>query len=122
VGVYSLGGFVLTGWYSSSGPRGVRILADLEILTGIAYIFLGGFFLFYFAISGVGVIALGLILIYMGWALDKLEIWAWWGSLLLNGAICVGNIIFAGEYLLIILSIAIIIYLLTPGVRSRFFQ
>lgn len=112
----------MNGWVSSSGPRGVRILADLEILVGIAYIFLGVFLLFYFVIPGVSVIALGLILIYMGWALDKLEIWAWWGSLLLNGVICVGNIISAGEYLLIILSIAIIIYLLTPGVRGRFFQ
>ncbi len=112
---------MLTGWWSST-PRGVGILADLEILVGIAYIFLGVVFLFSFLISGVSVIALGLILIYMGWALARLEIWAWWGSLLLNGVICVGNIIFAGEYLLIILSIAIIVYLLTPGVRNRFFQ
>jgi hypothetical protein len=113
---------VLTGWWSSSAPRGVGILADFEIIVGIAYIFLGVVFLFSFLISGVGVVALGLILIYMGWALAKLEIWAWWGSLLLNGVICVGNIIFAGEYLLIILSMMITIYLLTPGVRSRFFQ
>jgi hypothetical protein len=113
---------VLNGWVTSSGPKGVRIIADLEILTGIAYIFLGFFLLIYFAISGVSVVAIGLILIYMGWALDKLESWAWWGSLLLNGMMCVGNIVFAGEYLLIVLSIVIIIYLLTPGVRGRFFQ
>jgi len=113
---------MLSGWYSSNAPRGVRILADFEILVGIAYILLGIFLLFYLAISGVSVIALGLILAYMGWALDKLEIWAWWGSLLINAAIFIGNIIFGGDCLYIILSTVIIIYLLTHVIRSRFFQ
>ncbi|MFW9887463.1 MAG: hypothetical protein ACFFER_04735 [Candidatus Thorarchaeota archaeon] len=112
----------MSKWYSSTSPRGVRVLAEFEILVGIAYILLGTFLLYFLAISGVGAITLGLILIYMGWALDKLEIWAWQGSLLMNGAICFGNIIFGGDYLSFILSLAIIIYLLTPGVRSRFFQ
>lgn len=117
-----LGEIRLSKWYSSSSPRGVRVLADFEILIGVAYILLGTFLLYFLLLSGVSAIAFGLALIYMGWALDKLEIWAWRGSLLVNGAICVSNIIFGGDYLSFILSFAIIIYLLTPGVRSRFFQ
>ncbi|MFW9912263.1 MAG: hypothetical protein ACFFEU_07315 [Candidatus Thorarchaeota archaeon] len=112
----------MSKWYSSSSPLGVGVLADFEILVGIAYILLGTFLLYFLAISGVAIIALGLTLIYMGWALDKLEIWAWWGSLLMNGAICVSHIIFGGDYLSFIISLAIIIYLLTPRIRSRFFQ
>ena len=112
----------MAGWHSPSSPRGVGILADLEILVGIVYIFLGFYLIFNFATSGLGVASSGLILIYMGWSLSKLEIWAWWGSLLLNCAIFIGNIIFSGEFLPIILSLVIIIYLITPGVRSRFLQ
>jgi hypothetical protein len=122
IGVRQLGGFMLSSWYSSNAPWGVRILSDFEILVGLGYILLGTFLLLYIAISGVGIIALGLILIYMGWALNKLEIWAWWGSILINAAICAGNIIFGGDYLHIILSVVILVYLLTPGIRSRFFQ
>ncbi|MFW9845417.1 MAG: hypothetical protein ACFFD6_01610 [Candidatus Thorarchaeota archaeon] len=111
----------MSRWYSSSGPQGVTIIADIEILVGIAYIIIGIFVLIASIIPGVVFLALGPILICMGWALDKLEIWAWWGSLLINATTFVGNYFFGGDYLQIIISAVIIIYLMTPGVRDKFF-
>ncbi|MHA2143672.1 MAG: hypothetical protein ACXADC_14340 [Candidatus Thorarchaeota archaeon] len=107
---------------SSKSPRGIEILADLEILVGIGSIVFGIFLILYIDISGVIALLGGGLLIAMGWALHKLEPWAWWGSLIVNVVLCVGHIAFAGNYLLFILSFSFIVYLLTPGVRSRFFQ
>ncbi len=112
----------LLGMMSSSNPRAIGILADLEILAGIGSIVFGIFLILYIDVSGVIALLGGGLLITMGWALDRLEPWAWWGSLMVNVALCVGHIAFAGNYLLFILSFAFIVYLLTPGVRSRFFQ
>jgi hypothetical protein len=75
----------------------------------------------------------GVILMAIGWALDDLHSWAWWGSILtnlgvLNGVI-VGMLIDIPSAITTLLyniigiavAITIIVYLLTPGVRNQFF-
>jgi uncharacterized membrane protein len=68
----------------------------------------------------------------MGWALDALHSWAWWGNVLTNAALLLAILIGAlmdipsasdilfSNIINIVLAIAIIVYLLTPDVRNQF--
>lgn len=76
---------------------------------------------------------MGLFVISVGYYLDDLEVWAWWGALLGNvGSISLlFSIIVAGPFQVTIttiyyfvqacLQVAMFVYLLRPSVRSLFF-
>ncbi|MFW9800616.1 MAG: hypothetical protein ACFFD9_09280 [Candidatus Thorarchaeota archaeon] len=122
----------MEGIRPSSSPRGVGIIADIQILFGIAYSVLGLLVLFYAIAYGLLLIIGGAILIATGWALGDLHVWAWWGSVLTNVGILVGVLIgvlmdisSAGITLFsniigVAMAITIIAYLSTPGVRTKF--
>jgi len=113
-------------------PRGVRIIAALEILCGIGCVILGLVVLLSATVNGLLLIGYGVVLIAMGGALEALHSWAWWGNVLTNAVLLSGilievlmdspsasDILFS-NIISIALDIGIIVYLLTPGVRSQF--
>jgi len=122
----------LKGIRSSDSPRGVGMIATLEILFGIGISVLGLLVLFFDIVNGLLLIGYGVVLIAMGWALDALHSWAWWGNVLTNAVLLLGILIrvlmdipsasdvLFSNIISIVLEIAIIVYLLTPGVRSQF--
>ncbi len=122
----------MKGIRSSDSPRGVGMIATLEILYGMGFSALGLLVLFFDIVNGLLLIGYGVVLIAMGWALDALHSWAWWGNVLTNAVLLLGilirvlmdipsaSITLFNSILSIALSIAIIVYLLTPGVRSQF--
>jgi len=108
------------------------MIADLEILCGIGCSILGLIVLVLGNVNGLLLIGYGVVLIAMGWALDALHSWAWWGNILTNVGLLLGTLIrmlmdipsdsitLFSNIISIVLAIAIIVYLLTPGVRSQF--
>jgi hypothetical protein len=108
------------------------MIADLEILFGFGFSVLGLLVLFFDTVNGLLLIGYGVVLIAMGWALDALHSWAWWGNVLINAVLLLGILIrvlmdipsasgiLFSNIISIALEIAIIVYLLTPGVRSQF--
>ena len=82
--------------------------------------------------TGLLLIGGGVVLIAMESALDALHSWAWWGSVLIYVGLLLGiligvlmdissaSIALFSNIISIALVIAIIVYLLTPGVRSQF--
>ena len=122
----------MEGIGSSDGPRGVGMIAALEILFGIGFSVLGLLVLLFDIVNGLLLLGYGVVLIALGWALDALLSWAWWGNVLTNAVLLFGilirvlmdipsasDILFS-NIISIALEIAIIVYLLTPGVRSQF--
>ena len=122
----------MKGIRSSDSPRGVGMIADLEILCGIGCSVLGLIVLVSGGVAGLLLIGYGVVLIAMGWALDALHSWAWWGNILTNVALLLGtltrmlldipsdSVTLFSNIISIVLSIVITVYLLTPGVRSQF--
>ena len=122
----------MEGMRSSGSPRGVSMIAALEILCGIGCFVLGLIFLLSVTVSGLLLIGSGVVLIAMGGALEALHSWAWWGSVLISAGSLLGiligvlidipsaSITLFSNIVSIALDIAIIVYLLTPGVRSQF--
>ena len=122
----------MKGMGSSDGPRGVGMIATLEILCGMGCSALGLLVLLLDIVNGLLLLGYGVVLIVMGWALDALYSWAWWGNVLTNAVMLLGiltrvlmdipsaSITLFNNILSIALSSAIIVYLLTPGVRSQF--
>ncbi len=122
----------MKGIRSSDSPRGVGMIATLEILFGIGFSALGLLVLLFDIVNGLLLIGYGVVLIALGWALDALYSWAWWGNILTNAVTLLGilirvlmdipsasDILFS-NIISIALEITIIVYLLTPGVRSQF--
>ncbi len=122
----------LKGIGSSDSPKGVGMIATLEILYGMGFSVLGLLVLFFDIVNGLLLIGYGVVLIAMGWALDDLYSWAWWGNVLTNAALLLGILIrvlmdipsasgfLFSNIISIALEIVIITYLLTPSVRSHF--
>ncbi len=122
----------MKGIKSSDSPRGVGMIADLEILCGIGCSVLGLIVLVSGGIVGLLLIGYGVVLIALGWALDALHSWAWWANILTNVVVLLGTLIrmlmdipsdsitLFSNIISIALSIAIIVYLLAPSVRSQF--
>ncbi len=122
----------MKGIGSSDSPKGVSIIATLEILCGMGCSALGLLVLLFDIVNGLILIGYGVVLIAMGWALDALHSWAWWGNVLTNAALLLAILIGAlmdipsasdilfSNIINIVLAIAIIVYLLTPDVRNQF--
>ena len=108
------------------------MIATLEILCGMGCSTLGLLVLLFDIVNGLLLIGYGVVLIAMGWALDDLYSWAWWGNVLTNAALLLGILIrvlmdipsasgfLFSNIISIALEIVIITYLLTPSVRSHF--
>ena len=122
----------MKGLRLSDSPRGVGMIADLEILCGIGCSVLGLIVLVSGSINGLPFIGYGVVLIAMGWALDALHSWAWWGNILTNVVLLLGTLIgmlmdfplgsttLFSNIISIALSAVITVYLLKPSVRSQF--
>jgi len=122
----------LKGLRLSDSPRGVGMIADLEILCGIGCSVLGLIVLVSGSINGLPFIGYGVVLIAMGWALDAMHSWAWWGNILTNVVSLLGTLIgmlmdfpsgsttLFSNIISIALSTVITVYLLKPSVRSQF--
>ena len=122
----------MKGIRSSDSPRGVGMIATLEILCGMGCSVLGLIVLVSGGVAGLLLIGYGVVLIAMGWALDALHSWAWWGNILTNVALLLGtltrmlmdipsdSVTFFSNITSIVLSVVITVYLLTPGIRSQF--
>ena len=113
--------------------KGLSLIGDLYILLGIAMILMSILFLLSMNLYGLVFGGMGLFVISVGYYLDDLEVWAWWGALLGNvGSISLlFSIIVAGPFQVTIttiyyfvqacLQVAMFVYLLRPSVRSLFF-
>ncbi|MCK4483580.1 MAG: hypothetical protein KAU89_02060 [Candidatus Thorarchaeota archaeon] len=122
----------MKGIRSSDSPRGVGIIAALEILCGMGCSAVGLLFLFFDIVNGLLLIGYGVVLIAIGWALDALHSWAWWGNILTNAVLLLGTLIrmlmdfpsdsttLFSNIISIALSTVITVYLLKPSVRSQF--
>jgi lysylphosphatidylglycerol synthetase-like protein (DUF2156 family) len=115
----------------SDRPLGVAILAFLQILGGLAYIALGGLavlaaglagiFGFILLFAGAVLLIVGIIGLIVGFGLWNMRSWAWLWAIIIN---ILGIILSlpapAANALGIVISIIIIVYLLTPDIKSRF--
>ncbi len=115
----------------SDRPLGVAILAFLQILSGLLYIFVGGlavlaagftgFLGILFLVGGAVMLLVGIIGLIIGFGLWGMKSWAWLWAIIVN---ILGIIFsFAGDpvnVMGIAISIIIIIYLMTPDIKSRF--
>ena len=122
----------MKGIGSSDSPRGVGMIATLEILIGMGCSALGLLVLFFDIVNGLLLLGYGVVLIALGWALDALHSWAWWGNVMTNAVLLIGILIIVlmdipsassvlfSNIVNIALEIAIIVYLLTPSVRRQF--
>ncbi|TFG33959.1 hypothetical protein EU527_05745 [Candidatus Thorarchaeota archaeon] len=103
-------------------PFGVLLLAGLQILQALGVLFVGALWLL---IPILGLLVsipygiVGLFGLYIAFGLFTLQKYAWFWALLLN---VVGVILFAigQNWLGVILSIVIVFYLNSSGIRQRF--
>lgn len=115
----------------SGRPLGVVILALLQILSGLFYVVAGGLAVLAAGLAGIfGIILLlagavllivGIVGLIIGFGLWNMRSWAWLWAIIIN----ILGIIFslgnpAQNALGIIVSLIIIIYLMTPDIKSRF--
>ncbi len=122
----------MKGLRLSDSPRGVGMIANLEILCGIGCSVLGLIVLVSGIINGLPFIGYGVVIIAMGWTLDAMHSWAWWGNILTNVVLLLGTLIgmlmdfpsgsttLFSNIISIALSAVITVYLLKPSVRSQF--
>jgi len=108
------------------------MIATLEILCGMGCSALGLLVLLFDIVNGLLFIGYGIVLIALGWALDALHSWGWWANVLTNAVSLLGILIgvlmdipsasdiLFNNIISIALEIAIIVYLLKPGIRSQF--
>ncbi len=114
--------------------RGLSLIGDLYILMGLGLVIGGMFFLWTLNIFGLIFLGLGIFLAAIGYYLDELKPWAWWGAFLGNlgsgGAVSLTiagaplQVAITVSYILLhaALTIGILIYLLRPSVRNLFFN
>ena len=119
---------------SAHNLRGLSLIGDLYILMGMGLFAAGVFFIVSSNLSGLVFVGMGILVAAIGYYLDDLEPWAWWGAILGNlGSGSSVFIIISGSplaitisivyYLLeVTLTIAIFVYLLRPSVRELFFN
>jgi hypothetical protein len=118
-----------SGYSAPSGnrPLGVTILAVLQILGGIMYLFTGSLLFiipFFGWIFGGVIVVIGLFELIIGWGLWSMKSWAWITALILNiislilslAQALIGSI----DYIGIIISLIIILYLQQADIKSRF--
>jgi len=118
---------------STHDLKGLSLIGDLYILMGLEVGIAGIFFLLFLNLIGLVFLGFGFFLAAIGYYLDELEPWAWWGAFLGNlgaggtiGFTLVGSpLVIAVTLIYIIaqaaLTFGICIYLLRPSVRSLFF-
>ena len=113
--------------------KGLSLIGDLYVLMGLGLIIGGIFSLWTLNLIGLIFISLGFFLAAIGYYLDELKPWAWWGAFL--GNLTSGGVIsltIAGSPLVIAITmsfvllqisitVGIFIYLLRPSVRNLFF-
>jgi hypothetical protein len=108
-------------------PKGLGIVAALQIVMGFAFSCIGLFSLIMAgSLYGFVLIGAGVVTFILGWELENLTLWAWMGTIVVFTLGLVGFIL-GGSWsdplwnvLNIAPSLVIIVYLLLPGVRSRF--
>lgn len=119
-------------------PKGITIIAILEILIGILSLCAGALSL---GVAGVNIfttadapqatinalaisrLVLAVAFLAMGYGLKDLKPWAWWGTLIVVGLTVIDEVIYGlyggiPNYLGILIGLGIAIYLLMPGVRK----
>ena len=69
---------------SSHTLRGLSLIGDLYILLGIGMILMSTIFLVSMNLYGLVFTGMGVFVIGIGYYLDDLRVWAWWGALLGN--------------------------------------
>ncbi|MDH4215061.1 MAG: hypothetical protein OEV85_14185 [Candidatus Thorarchaeota archaeon] len=107
---------------SGSRPLGVTILALLQIIGGMLSLLTGAYifsFPFFGWIVGVVVVLLALLDLIIGWGLWAMKSWAWMAAIILN-IISLIMAIPTFDYLSIIISLIIILYLQQADIKSRF--
>ncbi|MGY5873884.1 MAG: hypothetical protein RTV72_16675 [Candidatus Thorarchaeota archaeon] len=112
---------------STERPLGVTILAILQILGGLMMLVLGalatlaGLLFILFAIVGVAMAILGLLGLVVGFGLWGLKSWAWTWAMIVNIlTIIFGLFNLASNFVSIIISLIIVIYLNQPDIKRRF--
>lgn len=114
----------------ASRPIGITIIAVLLALNGVASILMAvgiGTAGPVDPVSAVFSVLFGLALLYLAYGMWTLQGWAWLATLIIQGL----NALFAiialflapgavGIWISLILAVAIIVYLIQPGVRSAF--
>ena len=118
---------------SAHDLKGLSVIGDLYILMGLEVGIAGIFFLWSLNLIGLVFLGFGFFLAAIGYYLDDLRPWTWWGAFLGNlGAGGTIGFTIAGSPLVITVSLiyivaqaaltfGICIYLLRPSVRSLFF-
>ncbi len=113
-----------SGYSAPSGdrPLGVTILALLQIIGGL-FSLIGGsiFFIIPFIgwIIGGIIVILALLDLVIGWGLWSMKSWAWMAAIILN-IISLIIAIPSFDYISIIISLIIILYLQQADIKSRF--
>ena len=112
---------------STERPLGVTILAILQILGGLMMLVLGalatlaGLLFILFAIVGVAMAILGLLGLVVGFGLWGLKSWAWTWAMIVNIlTIIFGLFNLASNFVSIVISLIIVIYLNQPDIKRRF--
>jgi hypothetical protein len=117
----------------SHNLRGLSLIGDLYILLGIGMVLMSTIFLVSMNLYGLVFTGMGVFVVSIGYYLDDLRVWAWWGALLSNvGFISfLLSIMFAGQFQVTptiayysvqaCLQAAMFVYLLRPSVRGLFF-
>ena len=112
---------------STERPLGVTILAILQILGGFFMLITGalaalaGLLFIIFAIIGVAMMILGLIGLVVGFGLWGLKSWAWTWAMIVNIlSIIFGLFNLQANFVSIVISLIIIIYLNQPDIKRRF--
>ena len=118
----------VTGYGASTErPLGVTILAILQILGGLLMLVAGalaslaGIFIILFVAVGVAMLILGLLGVVVGFGLWGLKSWAWTWAMIVNIlSIIFGLFNFGANFVSIVISLIIVIYLNQPDIKSRF--
>lgn len=112
---------------STERPLGVTILAILQILGGLMMLVLGalatlaGLLFILFAIVGVAMVILGFLGLIVGFGLWGLKSWAWTWAMIVNIlTIILGLFDLASNFVSIVISLIIVIYLNQPDIKRRF--
>ncbi|MHA1637779.1 MAG: hypothetical protein ACTSUB_07165 [Candidatus Thorarchaeota archaeon] len=109
-------------------PLGVTILAILQLLGALAYLLIGIPVLLLAILVGPIAIILALPFVILGiigfllfrglWGLKS---WAWMWTMIVN---IIGILLFfaniSGDYLGVLISVIIVVYLFAPGVKDQF--
>lgn len=107
---------------SADRPLGVTILALLQIIGGVLSLLAGSvlFLIPFFGwILGGIIVILALLDLVIGWGLWAMKSWAWMAAIILN-IISLIMAIPTTDYISIIISLIIILYLQQGDIKSRF--